>query len=286
MDDFYDFLLKNTRWHRAGRELENKYTSYTTKMVDLVAYNVSRTMRGLVLFLVVGLCLVCRVCSFARGLTSRKGLGTDVLRQGSRHVAFLSNNEDTEKQTPRVRKKNKRDKMIAALFEDTEYHRGTESSAVPLKEDPLIPMVEDIIRAADKRKAKNMKAIRIEHLTEVTTFMVILEGNSRPQNQAIANAIEDEILLNYQDQPKKEGDASSGWVLLDYASVIVHIMTPQMRNFYKLEKRWKDAEELDITPLLLPDVGTGGNYDSSADNEFFEDVGQGEPQEEEDPFWQ
>jgi hypothetical protein len=59
-----------------------------------------------------------------------------------------------------------------------------------------------------------------------------------------------------------------------------------MRNFYKLEKRWKDAEELDITPLLLPDVGTGGNYDSSADNEFFEDVGQGEPQEEEDPFWQ
>ena len=43
-------------------------------------------------------------------------------------------------------------------------------------------------------------------------------------------------------QPKKQGDASGGWIILDYGSIIVHIMTPQMRNFYKLEKRWKDAE--------------------------------------------
>ena len=238
-------------------------------------------MRGLILLLFIGLGLICDVISFTKGLSPLRRAGHYVLR----HVAHLSNNEDIEKQTPRVRKKNKRDKMIAAIFEDTEFHRSKESSSVPLSEDPLVPMVEDIIRAADKRKAKNVKAIRIEHLTEVTTFMVIVEGNSRPQNQAIANAIEDEILLNYQEQPTKEGDAASGWVLLDYASVIVHIMTPQMRNFYKLEKRWKDAEEMDVSALLLPDVGTGGSYDSSEDNEFFEDIEKDQAQEE-DPFWQ
>ena len=114
----------------------------------------------------------------------------------------------------------------------------------------FVAMVEDIIRAADKRKATNIKAIRISHLTEVTTFMVICQGNSRPQNQAIANAIEDDILLNFQAQPTKEGDAASGWVLLDYSSVIVHIMTPQMRNFYKLEKRWKESEDGHRLPPL------------------------------------
>ena len=218
-----------------------------------------------------------------RRCSTRTIFGNHVLRKGHRYVPFLSNKDEIEKKTPREKKQNKRDKMIAALLEDTEFNRLKESSARPLNEDPLVPMVENIIRAADKRKAKNMKAIRIEHLTEITTFMVIVEGNSRPQNQAIANAIEEEVLLNHQEQPSKEGDAASGWVLLDYASVIVHIMTPQMRNFYKLERRWKDAEEMDIAHLLLPDVGTGSNYDSSEDNEYFDNIME---EEEEDPFWQ
>ena len=211
--------------------------------------------------------------------------------QRSLLLGSTTNNEnEAVKKVPRVRKPNKRDEMIAAMLEDTEYIRGKDPNAVPLAEDPLVPLVEDIVRAADKRKAKNIKAIRIEHLTEITTFMIIIEGNSRPPNQAIANAIEDEVALNHQEHPKKEGDAASGWVLLDYASVIVHIMTPQMRNFYKLEKRWKDAEDMDVDYLLLPEQAGGGVYDSSEDAEFFELEGQGQGQaaegEEQDPFWQ
>jgi hypothetical protein len=49
-------------------------------------------------------------------------------------------------------------------------------------------------------------------------------------------------LVEFAEQPSKQGSAVSGWILLDYGSIIVHVMTPQMRNFYKLEKRWKEAE--------------------------------------------
>lgn len=207
-----------------------------------------------------------------------------VVRESKQRVkVFMGGKNEIEKKTPPTRKPNKRDQMIAGILEDTEFLRASNPPPIALKDDPLLPMVEEVIRAADKRKAKNIKAIRICHLTEVTTFMVICEGNSRPQNQAIANAVEEDVLLNFQENPTKEGDAASGWILLDYASVIVHIMTPQMRNFYNLEKRWKESEVMDIDYLLLPDTPTEGSYDASADAEFFDDDSGNAA--EEDPFW-
>lgn len=55
-------------------------------------------------------------------------------------------------------------------------------------------------------------------MTEVTTFMVIIEGNSKPQNQAIALTIEEDISLDFEGKKpfSKEGTAASGWILLDY----------------------------------------------------------------------
>ena len=52
---------------------------------------------------------------------------------------------------------------------------------------------------------------------------------------------------------------------MDYSSVIVHIMTPQMNKFYKLEKRWKDAEFMDIKYLVIDD-GNGDNLYSAEDD--------------------
>lgn len=57
-------------------------------------------------------------------------------------------------------------------------------------------MINVIVNAADARKATSISAFRISSVTEITTFMVIVEGNSRPQNQAIALAVE-EVLYMY-----------------------------------------------------------------------------------------
>jgi ribosome-associated protein len=129
--------------------------------------------------------------------------------------------------------------MFSKLLDQVDYNRIRSVNTVKLADDPLVPMVEAIVSAADKRKASVVSAFRVFELTEVTTFMVVIEGNSAPQNQAIALSIEEDVPGGVV---KKEGTAASGWILMDYGSVIVHIMTPQMRNFYKLERRWKDAE--------------------------------------------
>ena len=164
----------------------------------------------------------------------------------------------------RPRTPTKRDRMLEGLLDSVDFTRSQLPPQIDLSDDPLLPMVKAVALAADKRKAGVINAFRISHITEITTFMVIIEGNSRPQNQAIALAIEDDVLLGFSQQPSKEGDAASGWILLDYGSLIVHIMTPQMRNFYKLEKRWKDAEVLDLSECFTqPSSGTAAGQEKA-----------------------
>jgi len=177
---------------------------------------------------------------------------------------------------------------LEKILEDVDFTRKQQAPQVPMLADPLLPLIEAIALAADKRKAASIQAFRISHLTEITTFMVVVEGNSRPQNQAIALAVEEDVLLSFTMQPSKQGDAASGWILLDYGSVIVHIMTPQMRNFYKLERRWKDAELVDLSGIMTPSQAKKA---SSQDDDSFgapEDEEQAEEKEkdEDDPFWQ
>ncbi len=63
----------------------------------------------------------------------------------------------------------------------------------PLKDDPLMNEVLTIVKAADKRKAEDIKALRVSSLTTSTEFMVIMQANNRIQNQAIATAIIDDM---------------------------------------------------------------------------------------------
>jgi ribosome-associated protein len=176
-----------------------------------------------------------------------------------------------------------RDKMIIRAMDKMEFKRTIDTeSLVPLKEEPLLPFLETVVQAADGRKAADIHAIRVSAQSEIATFMVILEGNSRPQLQAIANSIEDDVLLRFAEAPSKEGTATSGWIVLDYGSIIIHVMTPQMRNFYKIEKRWKDAEVLDMGYLVnqVRQITEEEGFSSSELGEapmITEDL--------EDPFW-
>lgn len=53
-------------------------------------------------------------------------------------------------------------------------------------------------------------------------------GNSRPQNQAIALAVEEAVLVDFQDQPSKQGSAVSGWILLDYGKLSLSLSLPPL----------------------------------------------------------
>jgi len=151
---------------------------------------------------------------------------------------------------------------------------------VPIQEDPSSDLVRAIVKAADGRKAENIVALRVSPVSTLTNFMVILSGNSRPQNQAIAAAIRNDIMEEYNLRPigngVPEGSADSGWMLLDYGDVMVHIMTPKSRLYYNVEGQWREkgGMAMDISDVIVPNK-VGGTMEGTMDIE----------QEEDDPFW-
>lgn len=188
-----------------------------------------------------------------------------IIQKTSSHILF-ANNINKVKGT-------KYEKILNSV----DYIRDKVVPETKIIDDELYPFVETIVKAADKRKASSLSAHRITHLTEVTQFMILVEGRSAPQNQALSLSIEDDIFDTFSQRPSKQGTAASGWIVLDYGSVLVHIMTPQMRGFYKLEKKWKEGEEVDLTGLLTVSSGSeeeeddefGGSKNPTDDEEFW-----------------
>ncbi|MDQ1265890.1 MAG: ribosome-associated protein [Bacteroidota bacterium] len=97
-------------------------------------------------------------------------------------------------------------------------------------------------RAADSKIAKD---ILIADLTKIdvaiTDYFVICTADSENQIAAIAEEIIDNCRELGLQKPKPEGYGSSQWTLLDFFDVVVHIMSPEARNYYQLEKVWADA---------------------------------------------
>jgi ribosome-associated protein len=85
----------------------------------------------------------------------------------------------------------------------------------------------------------------------------IVSGNSRPQNQAIAAAIKKEVNAEYDLLPGStgvpEGNADSGWIVLDYGGIMVNVMTPKSRLYYNVEGQWQDKVRISTktVPLLF-----------------------------------
>lgn len=93
-------------------------------------------------------------------------------------------------------------------------------------------------KAAEEKKADDVIIMDFTNRDFVTDFFVICTANNRLQANAIADNVEDKVPgLNH-----REGVSGSTWILLDYGDMVVHILTPESREYYALEKLWGDAE--------------------------------------------
>lgn len=101
-----------------------------------------------------------------------------------------------------------------------------------------------IAKLLDNKKASPVDVLHVAPLTSLTEYFVIAGGTSTTQVQALADEVEEKLKESGLSPSGIEGYRSAGWVLLNYDSVVVHIFTPEMRNFYQLEHLWGDAERL------------------------------------------
>lgn len=107
-------------------------------------------------------------------------------------------------------------------------------------------ILENSVKILDNKKAMDIKALKITDLTSVADYFVIVNGTSTTHIRALAEELEDQLAKLGQEPKHIEGRAT-GWILLDYGNVVVHIFTPDQRENFNLEKLWQDAEEVDIS---------------------------------------
>ncbi|HXB44540.1 MAG TPA: ribosome silencing factor [Puia sp.] len=104
-----------------------------------------------------------------------------------------------------------------------------------------------IIQAIQEKKGENILSLDLRKIHEaVADFFVICEAKSHVQVKAIADFIEEEVKNRCDEYPyKDEGRQALQWVLIDYVNIVVHVMLPENRKFYKLEEMWSDASAED-----------------------------------------
>ena len=113
--------------------------------------------------------------------------------------------------------------------------------------DQLDPELQLAIRCADEKKAVNMVGLDLREIASFTEFFVIASGTNQRQVQAIADEINEQLKKQLRRRPVRiEGYNSAEWVLLDYGDFVVHLFDKEARDFYDLERLWRDARRVEI----------------------------------------
>ena len=100
-----------------------------------------------------------------------------------------------------------------------------------------------IIKAIQDKKGENIISLDLRKIPEASAdFFIVCQASSTTQVRAICDFVEQEVKEKCGEAPyKHEGRTALQWVLIDYVNVVVHVMHPEARNFYKLEEMWSDA---------------------------------------------
>lgn len=112
--------------------------------------------------------------------------------------------------------------------------------------------LEIAVKALDSKKAATITALEISSLTVVADYFVVAAGTSNTQVRALADEVEYQLGLEGIEPRQIEGRAT-GWILLDYHDVIIHVFLEEQREYYNLEKLWADATPVDISALVTAD---------------------------------
>lgn len=113
-------------------------------------------------------------------------------------------------------------------------------------------IIKTIIHAIQDKKGENIVSLDLRKIPEaVADFFIVCQATTNTQIRAIADAVEDAVKTTCGELPyRHEGRQALQWVLIDYVNVVIHVMQPEQRKFYRLEEMWSDAlqeEHLDVT---------------------------------------
>ena len=112
-------------------------------------------------------------------------------------------------------------------------------------------IAENLVHILDMKKGRDIKLLHVADKTIIADYFVICGGTSNTNIKALAGEAEYKLGLCGVAPIHLDGYTEGEWVVVDFGCVMVHVMNRDSRDFYKLEKLWGDAEEIDISGILV-----------------------------------
>lgn len=103
-----------------------------------------------------------------------------------------------------------------------------------------------VVDLAEDKQAHDIVLLDITTQSTIADYFVLCSGDSDRQLKAIVEHIDEQVQHEFGQNPRIEGEVSSGWVVLDYADVVVHIFHTDQREYYQIERLWSKA-----TPVVV-----------------------------------
>ena len=114
-------------------------------------------------------------------------------------------------------------------------------------------LVKEIAKVLDEKKAVDIVAIKTEEVTIVSDYFIIASGTSNTHAKSLADDVEYEIKTRFGVDPEHIEGRATGWILLDYGTVLVHVFTQDNREYYNLERLWADVSTVDLSDVITED---------------------------------
>ena len=107
-----------------------------------------------------------------------------------------------------------------------------------------LELAHTIVEAHEDKKGENIVLMDLQNVAMFTDYFVICSGTSDRMLDALADGVIEKIREVTSIKGRPQGQSASGWVVVDFGSVIVHCFAPETRDFYKLEELWKEGKIL------------------------------------------
>ncbi len=109
--------------------------------------------------------------------------------------------------------------------------------------------MKKIVDALENKKAENIQLIDISEVSTVADYFIITNGTNVSQIQALSDNVEERLAIDGIRPRNIEGYNTANWILMDYNDFLVHIFDRESRNFYDLERIWRDGKAVDVQSL-------------------------------------
>ena len=108
-----------------------------------------------------------------------------------------------------------------------------------------------VTKALDEKKGIDIKLLKIDKVSSLADYFLICTGTSNTHVRTLCDYAE--YVLEELGEPMlgREGHRGNAWELLDYGTIVVHVFTEEAREFYSLERLWADAENVDLTGIVI-----------------------------------